>query len=425
LIKEAQNNLYYCLHSHCKLINGACRAAIYDFGTGKVWSINHSASNLLEACRSRQLEELFDDSQTGNNTCYEFFQNLTQKNLGDFQHTPPVHNQPLAAPKAKINFLWLELTPACNNRCLHCYAKSGPSSPPLRQQVPHARWLHLLTEARDAGAEALQLIGGEPLLYPDWKELAVKADALGYSFIEIFTNATLINDDSIAFFKKYNLNIATTLYADNAEAHDRITQNPGSFHKTISAIEQLQNSAVPFRVASIIMKANENEVPGILRLYKKWNMPGQLPDVVRPSGRGDDPDLLPDKYRRPEIRPPFFTSEPAFQHACNYNSCLAGKIAITSDGDVIPCIFARNRICGNILSTALSQILEQTLLQECWCTTKDLVTKCKDCEYRYACPDCRPLAQGTSESKEWLSPSPCPYNPYTGNWEEQHDNDDR
>ena len=59
-------------------------------------------------------------------------------------------------------------------------------------------------------------------------------------------------------------------------------------------------------------------------------------------------------------------------------------------------------------------------MQKCWHTTKDHVEKCKDCEYRYACNDCRPLAQGSDSGKRWLASSvDCLYNPYTGKWEDE------
>ena len=49
----------------------------------------------------------------------------------------------------------------------------------------------------------------------------------------------------------------------------------------------------------------------------------------------------------------------------------------------------------------------------------DNVLICRDCEYRYACFDCRPLAKASAgETAEYLSapPARCTYNPYTGQW---------
>ena len=410
--------MYYCLQDYCKLVKGANRAAIYDFKTGKVYSINQSAAQMLSACQDNAIEDLWDISSPDNTHYMAFLNKLHDKELGAFHHVKPVPTPelPLPCPPINLDFLWLELTSTCNSKCLHCYAECGPSYV-VPEQVPHHRWLSLIEEAKQAGATSIQLIGGEPLLYPAWRELVIKAHQLAYEYIEIFTNGTLVDEDCINFFKEYNVSIATTIYADNAETHDKITRQPNSFQKTMSAIRKIMDAAIPLRIASIIMKDNEHEVENIVKLYEELGMKGVYPDVVRPTGRGDDQHLLPIHYRRPTIKPPFCIDECSFNDAHYYHSCLAGKIAVTATGDVIPCIFARNQVCGNILNQALAEILSNQPLTQCWHTTKDCINKCSDCEYRYACPDCRPLAQSNDPEKFWLaSPHNCSYNPYTGKW---------
>lgn len=410
--------MYYSLQKHCRLVKGATRGAIYDFKTGKVHSINQSATQMLSACQDNALDNLWDRSSNENTQYMSFLNKLEQKELGFFHETLPdsLPENPLIECPARLEFLWLELTAACNSKCLHCYSESGPSRKDL-DLVPHNRWISLIEEAKAAGATDIQLIGGEPLLYPKWRDLVIKAHQIGYEYIEIFTNATLVDDSCIDFFKQYNVNIATTIYANDPSIHDSITLHPNSFTKTMTAIKKILEANIPLRIASIIMKANEHEVPNILKLYEELGMPDAYPDVIRPTGRGDDQHLLPTAYTKPPIKPPFYTDEVSFTASHTFCQCLTGKIAITSTGDVIPCIFARNQICGNILTHSLADILTDHPLQQCWHTTKNQVQKCKDCEYRYACTDCRPLAQGNDSEKSWLAPpTACSYNPYTGEW---------
>lgn len=411
--------MYYSLQAHCKLVKGATRAAIYDFKSGKVHSINRGAAELLSACTENSCEDLWEDNTPEGTESLDFLKKLTTKELGAFHETKPesTTKSTAAPPSPKLDFIWLELTSACNSKCLHCYAECQPSCP-ADNQLPHTRWLSLMEEAKTAGATAIQFIGGEPLLYPQWRELIIKAHQLDYEYIEMFTNGTLVDDECIAFFKQYHVNIATTLYADNALIHDQVTRHPNSFLKTMTAIEKLMTANIPLRIASIIMKVNEQEVENILRLYEKFGMKDAYPDVIRPTGRGDDQDLLPTHYHKPPIRPPFYVDEASYIHAQHHHPCLAGKIAVTATGDVFPCIFARNQLCGNILHQPLSEILSGLPLTKCWHTTKDCIAKCKDCEYRYACFDCRPLAQGSNPEKDWLAcPQNCFYNPYIGQWE--------
>ena len=410
--------MYFRLQDYCKLVKGATRAAIYDFKTGKVYSVNKGAAELLSACQDNAIADLWDIDSPDTIDYMNFLNKLQSKDLGAFHITKPLLISELPAPSSsiKLKFIWFELTSACNSKCLHCYAECGPArvSP---EQVPHHRWLTLLEEAKQAGATDIQFIGGEPLLYPAWRELVAKAHELDFEYIEIFTNGTLIDDSCVDFFKEYNVRIATTIYADNGETHDKITRQPNSFNKTMNAIEKIMVANIPLRIASIIMKANEHEVPNIMKLYKKLGMEGVYPDVVRPTGRGDDQNLSPLYFHKPAIKPPFYSDEDTFADTHHHHQCLAGKLAITTTGDVIPCIFARNQLCGNILKSSLAEVLTGQPLTSCWHTTKDNISKCSDCEYRYACADCRPLAQASDPEKHWLAcPQNCSYDPYTGKW---------
>lgn len=413
--------MYYRLNNECVLVKGKARGAIYDLTSGRVYSINQGAVDLLQACSNAALEDIMDLDLPDNKRYLLFLDNLTAKGLGATYNEAPAqkHMRELPIYQPKLEFLWLELTSSCNNRCLHCYSASSPQAP--AGCVPHNRWLEIISEARQHGAHSIQLIGGEPLLYPKWRELVLKAREQKYDLIEIFTNATLVDDDCIDFFKQHDVSIATTIYANNALVHDKVTLHAGSFDKTMSAINKILANGIPLRIASIIMKANEHEVENILNLYAELGVEPAPPDVVRPTGRGDDQDLIPLSYTKPSIKPPFFTDHESFAKAQHFHSCLAGRLAITATGDVIPCIFARSQVCGNILSTPLSAILSGQPLSKCWRTTKDCITKCQDCEYRYACADCRPLAQGQDPQKCWrASPGDCSYNPYIGKWEEDN-----
>jgi radical SAM protein with 4Fe4S-binding SPASM domain len=114
-------------------------------------------------------------------------------------------------------------------------------------------------------------------------------------------------------------------------------------------------------------------------------------------------------------KPSFSTSFSSFSLFSQFNSCWFGKMAVTADGDVIPCIFARNQVAGNVNKQPLKTIIK-SMSDKFWKITLDKVEVCQDCEYRFACHNCRPLAEG--RFKNLLANNPrCSYNPYTGIWE--------
>jgi radical SAM protein with 4Fe4S-binding SPASM domain len=95
-----------------------------------------------------------------------------------------------------------------------------------------------------------------------------------------------------------------------------------------------------------------------------------------------------------------------------YNTCWGKKLAITNDLKVRPCIYSRI-IIGDINRDNADDLIENAL--KYWGITKDKVEKCKDCELRYTCFDCRESAYRATGNLFAANPN-CNYNPYNGSW---------
>ena len=84
----------------------------------------------------------------------------------------------------------------------------------------------------------------------------------------------------------------------------------------------------------------------------------------------------------------------------------------------MPCVFARNVSYGNVMELTIREILQQDMLKKCWGLIYDDIDGCKECEFRYACKDCRPVAYaktGCLTEKNYK----CLYNPLEGVWDER------
>ena len=106
--------------------------------------------------------------------------------------------------------------------------------------------------------------------------------------------------------------------------------------------------------------------------------------------------------------------ENVYRFSMVYNNCWGGKIALTRDAKIRPCIYSTIEI-GDI-NEALSggQVIETA--RDYWALTLDKVDKCKECELRYICPDCREIAARESGNLSATNPN-CKYDPYTGVWQ--------
>ena len=403
---------YLHLQKGVFLVPGIARAAIYDTNSGNVYSINQEAMNIiLKASIGRMSEES------------PYVQNLISKSLFIWKDMegPRIDllykDSVIGIHEPKLNFFWAELTGKCNLLCKHCYADATPYNE--MDELSTDEWKDLLLQGFSQGATSVQFIGGEPLLRKDLLLLVSYANSLGYKKIEIFTNGTLITDrflDQLIHIP--GVCFAISLYSDQEQVHDAITGSNGSWSKTVHAIEQIKVYNFPLRTALIIMQMNEATYESTLSFCNKKGIGCPHSDIVRASGRAlsslmpKKPDLLEKFYK---LNPEFYTSEDKFHHSINYNTCWANKLAITPSGDVIPCIFARDIIIGNVKTSKLSDILKSENIVKLWGLTKDQVEVCNKCEYRYACKDCRPLA--ISQSNNIFGKSPrCMYEPSTGIW---------
>lgn len=419
------------------LVEGAKRAALYDTNSGKVYSINKSAKDIILGLK--------EDTA--------FWQRLLEmrvaEQVDDPAPTQPSFVLPTIRENISLEFIWFEIIGSdCNERCIHCYADSMPPSyrnamafvpfdslsltrPEVSNSSPKlmfSRWVELIREGAELGCKQCQFIGGEPFLYKGESgetvlDLAQVARKEGYEFIEIFTNATLLTSEKIRRIKELGLHIAVSLYSVRAEIHNAITRTPGSFHKTMQSLEALKQAEIPTRVEVILMRTNQTTVEETVQWIEANGFQHKPPDVLRPKGRGDNPELMPDLEFVVQYglmtQPNFRVDKKFLIRSLSGHNCLGGKITITESGDILPCIFSRNQVVGNVRKRRLYDVIASSQLQTVWRATKDNVLVCRDCEYRYVCFDCRPISEASANGRaDYLhAPYPrCTYNPYTGEW---------
>jgi SPASM domain peptide maturase of grasp-with-spasm system len=115
-----------------------------------------------------------------------------------------------------------------------------------------------------------------------------------------------------------------------------------------------------------------------------------------------------------EVSPKYFSlGLEHFTEAHHFNSCLNRKISICADGEIKNCP-AMQQSLGNLRSTRLAQAANHPALVQIGSITKDQVSVCRDCEFRYVCTDCRAYTKDPGDL--YSKPAKCSYDPYTATW---------
>lgn len=104
-----------------------------------------------------------------------------------------------------------------------------------------------------------------------------------------------------------------------------------------------------------------------------------------------------------------------FTESLSHNTCLNRKIAIDAEGNIKNCPSMKQTF-GNIKNTTLKDVIKTIEFKKYWDITKDQVAKCKDCEFRNICTDCRAYVENPDDI--YSAPLKCGYDPYNCEWEE-------
>jgi radical SAM protein with 4Fe4S-binding SPASM domain len=317
----------------------------------------------------------------------------------------------------------LELTQNCNIRCLHCYNfdRDEPKSvraaacADAKPELTLPEILSLVGDLRAAGCLFLSLTGGEVLTYPHLFAVLDRARDLNLA-VQLLTNGTLLRPGVASRLAGYRnlLGVSISLYGGTPEVHDGITQVKGSFRRTWDGATRMRALGIAVRLKFIIMKANAHEVEAMMARAAAHGIP-YLADVTITSrhdgDRGStatrvDEDQIMSLYGGPlrALLPngPRKSTEETYR--CN---CARGNCAITSRGDVQPCISVP-WVAGNIREQSFAEIWRSSpVFQRIRGLKEADYTACAPCPDKGFCSRDRGAAFTASGSYTGIDPFVC------------------
>jgi SPASM domain peptide maturase of grasp-with-spasm system len=195
------------------------------------------------------------------------------------------------------------------------------------------------------------------------------------------------------------------------------------FYKTIDIIECERTleimSTSTLRCVEVLLSFHESfSIENIIELRAKYARLRKITLYNSAINKILDHDALHVIYTKLDIHneqfcgvvsPWYFISKTEnFVEAKNFNSCLNRKIAIDKCGNIKNCP-SMNVSYGNAQDTSLIDVVKLPNFTKVWQISKDQISVCRDCEYRYVCQDCRVY---TVDNDLFSKPSKCKYDPY-------------
>ncbi|MFC1496601.1 radical SAM/SPASM domain-containing protein [Candidatus Margulisiibacteriota bacterium] len=255
-----------------------------------------------------------------------------------------------------------ELTWRCNQRCVHCYQYDPQEDILSTDQIKN-----IILQLKEAGTLYISFTGGEPLLRPDFWEIAQFANDHHFALI-LQTNAVLIDEKAAEKIAQLNFfTVHISLLGANSKTHDDISQIPGSFDKTMRAARLLTDRGVRVVLNLTLLKQNFGEYNQVKALKEQLGSDIDIrisPYVFYKNNGDSDPARfrLDDRETRD-----FFLSERERSGGsrlinrmlmCNfgYSVCL-----INARGEVYPCV-AVPVVAGDLKCQSFKDIWEESLV---------------------------------------------------------------
>ncbi|MCL5104095.1 MAG: radical SAM protein [Armatimonadetes bacterium] len=344
-----------------------------------------------------------------------------------------------------VRLIFWELTARCNLKCQHCRAEAQDDF--VAGELTTDEILQVAKDIREAGDPIVILTGGEPLVRPDFFEIAEGCTKL-FTRVALATNGTNIDDAKARRIADVGIQrVSISLDGALPATHDEFRGIKGSFAAALKGFDAMKNAGLSLQVNVTVTQHNDAEIEDLLNLCLERGADAFHVFMLVPVGCGaqisDDVRLSPKRFEERLIwlfeksielqgrihikatcAPQYFRIMreisrkkgiplPESGHGMHATTrgCLAGSAVcfVSRVGDVQPCGYLPIQI-GNVRERKFGDIWRDSQVFAELRDPNRLKGKCGACEYRKVCLGCR--ARAYAESGDYLTQEPdCPYIP--------------
>ncbi len=165
--------------------------------------------------------------------------------------------------KYHMSIQW-HITTQCQNRCRHCYvfdpatyAHERDCSLSLEEKIKVLDQIDAFGEKWDISFDNVALMGGDPLLAPDWFEFAKALRERG-KYVAFGGNPEMLTPENLAKLKDLQVD-RYQLSLDGLEKSHDTQRRPGSFRNTLEGIQRLSDAGISASIMGTLTPLNIDE----------------------------------------------------------------------------------------------------------------------------------------------------------------------
>lgn len=289
----------------------------------------------------------------------------------------------------------IDISSRCNENCVHCYIPNSYKCSIMTKDM----FVDIINQCRSLNVLNLTISGGEPMLNPSLKDFLSICRQYNFS-VNLLTNLTLLSDELLEVISNNPLIcVQTSLYAMDEKIHDSITNNQGSFRKTIKGIKILHERNVPLQINCPILKQNKDNYKDVLHFAESLNIEADADYLLFGSFDKSCSNLSCrislEEIKNIEMGKYLKEKVSEEQYIIKHDSCdpicpvCKHSLCVSNNGDVYPCEGWQSFKVGNLKNQTLKEIwvkgklvlqlrnLKYTDFPKCnICTLKNYCTFC-------------------------------------------------
>lgn len=205
-------------------------------------------------------------------------------NFGDtLRYEPKAHESKNGVSEGRGPVVVWNCTKTCNLSCVHCYARSEAIK--YKNELSHEEGIALIDQLAEFKVPVILFSGGEPLLRPDFFELANYAASKGIR-PTISTNGTCITKDVAQKLKDMGVGYVGISLDGNIDTHDKFRGHVGAYDLAIRGIRNCVATGQKVGLRFTITKDNYKDLNSIFDLLESENIDRVCFYHLVYSGRG-------------------------------------------------------------------------------------------------------------------------------------------